>query len=137
MFNIPCFNPFNRQNNSGSFACGIFVDIQKAFHTTDYDIFIQKWNHYGIRGTANNWFSSYLQNRSQYVNMNGFNFKLEHIHCGVLHGFILGPLLFLIYVNDLNCAIRYCSVYHLADDTSLLNYNNSVKRMNKQVDQDC
>ena len=137
MFNIPCFNPFNRQNNSGSFACGIFVDIQKAFHTADYDIFIQKWNHYGIRGTANNWFSSYLQNRSQYVNMNGFNFKLEHIHCGVLHGFILGPLLFFIYVNDLNCAIRYCSVYHLADDTSLLNYNNSVKRMNKQVDQDC
>ena len=93
-------------------------------------------NHYGIRGVANNWFSSYLQNRSQYVSINGFNSKLEHIHCGVPQGSILGPLLFLIYINDLNCAIRYCSVHHFADDTNLLNYNNSVKRMNKQVNQD-
>ena len=96
-------------------------------------ILTQKLNH--IRGVANNWFSSYLQNRSQYVRINGFNSKLEHIHCGVLQGSILGPLLLLIYINDLNCAIRYSSVHHFADDTNLLNYNNSVKRMNKQVNQ--
>ena len=124
------------QLDSGNFACGIFVDLQKAFDTVDHDILIQKLNHYGIRGVANNWFSSYLQNRSQYVSINGFNSKLEHIHCGVPQGSILGPLLFLIYINDLNCAIRYCSVHHFADDTNLLNYNNSVKRMNKQVNQD-
>ena len=93
-------------------------------------------NHYGIRGVANNWVSSYLQNQSQYVSINGFNSKLEHIQCGVPKGSILGPLLFLIYINDLNCAIRYCSVHHFADDTNPLNYNNSVKRMNKQVYQD-
>ena len=79
---------------------------------------------------------SYLQNRSQYVSINSFNSKLEHIHCGVSQGPILGPLLFLIYIDDLNCAIRYCLVHHFADDTNLLNYNNSVKRMNKQVNQD-
>ena len=61
---------------------------------------------------------------------------MEQIHCGVRQGFILGPLLFLIYISDLNCAIRYCSVHHFADDTNVLHYNNSVKRMNKQVNQD-
>ena len=94
---------------------------------------IQKLNHYGIRGVANKWVSSYLQNRLQYVNINGFNSKLEHINCGAPQGSILGPLFFFIYINDPNCAIRYCSVDHFADDTNLLNYINSVKRMNKQV----
>ena len=114
----------------------IFVDIQKVFDTVGHNIPIQKLNHYGIRGVATNWFSSHLQNRLQYVSINGFNSMLEHIHCDVPQGFILGPLLFFIYINDLNCAIRYCSVHHFADDTNLLNYNNSVKRMNKQVNQD-
>ena len=72
----------------------------------------------------------------QYVSINGFNSKLEHIHCGVSHGSTLGLLLFLIYINDLNCAIRYCLVHDFADDTNLLNYNNSVKRKNKQAKQD-
>ena len=93
-------------------------------------------NHHGIRGVANNWFSSDLQNRSQCVSMNAFNSKLEHIDCRVPQGSIVGPLLFLIYINDLNCAMRYYSAHHFADDTNLLNYNNSVKRMNKQVNQD-
>ena len=88
------------QLDSGNFACGIFVDLQKASDTVDHDILTQKLNH--IRGVANNWFSSYLQNRSQYVSINGFNSKLEHIHCGVPLGSILGPLLFFIYINDLN-----------------------------------
>ena len=119
------------QLDSGNFACGIFVDLQKAFDTVDHDILIEKLNHCGIREVANNWLSSYLQNGSQYLSISGFNSKLEHIHRGVPLGSILGQLLFLIYINDLNCAIRYCSVHHFADDTNLLNYSNSVKRMNK------
>ena len=72
----------------------------------------------------------------QYVSINGFNSKLKHISCGVPQGSILGPLLFLIYIDDLNCAIRYCSVHHFVDDRNLLNYNNSVKRINKHFNQD-
>ena len=89
-----------------------------------------------MRRVGINWFSSYLQSQSQYVSINGFNANLEHINCGFPHGPILGALLFLIYINYLNCAIRYCSVHHFADDANLLYYNNSVKRMNKQVNQD-
>ena len=94
------------QLDNGNFACRIFVDLQKAFDTVDCDILIQKLNHYGIRGVGNNWFSSYLQNRLLYVSINGFNFKFEHIHFSVLQVSLLGPLLFFIYISDLNCAIR-------------------------------
>ena len=83
-------------------------------------------NHYGIREVANNWFSSYLQNQSQYISINGFNANLEYIDCGVPQGSTLGPSLFSIYVNDPNCAIRYCSVHHFGDDTKSqlhLHYN--------------
>ena len=120
----------------GNFARRIFVDLQKAFDTVDHDIVIQKLNHCGIRGVAHYWLSSYFQNRLQYVSINGFNSNLEHIYCGISQGSILGPLSFLIYVNNINRAIRYCSAHHFSDDTDLLNYNNSIKRMNKQVKQD-
>ena len=93
-------------------------------------------NHYGIRRVANNCFSSYLQNRLQYVSMNVFDSNLQHIYYGVPQVSILWPLLFLIHINDINRVIRYCPVHHFADDTNLLNYNNLVKRMNKQVHQD-
>ena len=122
-----------QQLNSGNFAPGTFIDLQKAFDEVDHDILIQKLHHCGIRGVTNNWFSSYLQNRLQYVGVNGLNSKLAHIHCGVPQGSILGPLLFLIYISDPNCAIRYCSVHQFADDTNLSNYNNSVKRMRNKL----
>ena len=124
------------QLDKGNFACGIFVDFQNAFDTVDHQILIQKLNYYGIRGIANNWFSSYLQNRTQFVSINGFDSNVNAICCGVPQGSKLGPLLFLIYLNDLHFAIKYCKVHHFADDTNLLSFNNSIKKINKQVGHD-
>ena len=118
--------------DKGNFACGIFVDFQKAFDTADHQILIQNLN-YSIRGIANNWFSSYLQNRTQFVSINGFHSNVNAICCGVPQDSILGPLLFLIYINDLHFATKYCKVHHFADDTNLLNFNNSIKKINKRL----
>ena len=104
--------------------------------TVNHSILVNKLSHYGIRGIANNWFKSYLNNRSQYVSIQGFDSDNIPISHGVPQGSVLGPLLFLIYINDLHKAIKHSSVYHFADDTNLLNINISPKRMQKQVNLD-
>ena len=63
---------------------------------------LAKLNHYGIRGVSNDWFKSYLSNRSQYVSINGYESGLVALNCGFAQGSVLGPLLFLLYINDLN-----------------------------------
>ena len=96
--------------DDGNIGCGVFVDLQKAFDTVDHQILLAKLNHYGIRGVSNNWFKSYLSNRSQCVSINGHESGLAAINCGVPQGSVLGPLLFLLYINDLNQAIKLCKV---------------------------
>ena len=125
----------NALDNS-NFACGIFVDFQKAFDTVDHGILIQKLEHYGIRGLANNWFKSYLSNRKQYVSINGFHSKTLPMDYGVPQGSVLGPLLFLLYINDLHNAIRHSVVHHFADDTNLLYVNKNLKTIQNKVNQD-
>ena len=118
------------------FACGIFIDLQKAFDTVDHSILLNKLNHYGIRGKANDWFKSYLKTRKQYVSILGFESKTENMEFGVPQGSVLGPLLFLIYINDLHVAIKYSIVHHFADDTNLLLKNKSLKQLQKHINID-
>ena len=122
--------------DDGNIGCGVSVDLQKAFDTADYQILLAKLNHYGIRGVSNDWFKSYLSNRSQYASINGYESGLAAINCGVPQGSVLGPLLFLLYINDLNQAITFCKVHHFADDTNLLCLSNSIKKLNKLVTAD-
>jgi len=74
---------------------GIFIDLAKAFDTVNHNILLSKLYHYGIRGTSHRWFISYLSNRSQYVYVNNTQSDCLSITCGVPHGSILGPFLFL------------------------------------------
>ena len=90
-------------------------------------------NHYGIRGVSNDWFKSYLPNRNQYVSINGYKSGLAALNCGFPQGSVLGLLLFLLYINDLNQAIKFCKVRHFADDTNLLCLSNSIKKLKKLI----
>ena len=119
--------------DNSNFACGIFVDFQKAFDTVDHNILLQKLDHYGVRGRANDWFKSYLSNRLQYVSVNGFHSKNEVMKYGVPQGSVLGPLLFLIYINNLRNAIYHSTVHHLADDTNLLYINKNLKTNQNKI----
>ena len=104
--------------DNGKFTIGVFIDLKKAFDTVDHSILVTKFDHYGIRGVAKKWLSSYLENRKQYVCFNGTDSGFLPITCGVPQGLILGPSLFLLYANDLcNVSTRLTSIL-FADDTS-------------------
>ena len=106
--------------SKGEFTLGVFIDLSKAFDTVNHSILLDKLEYYGVNGTAKKWFKSYLQNRHQYIRLNnGKLTKLLKISCGVPQGSILGPLLFLIYVNDLAKASSDLLPVMFADDTNI------------------
>ena len=117
-------------------VCGIFVDLQKAFDTVDHKILLKKLEHYGIRGVANQWFQSYLCKRRHYVNIQGSDSNIAEVDLGVPQGSVLGPLLFLIYINDLHKAIKHSTARLFADDTNLLLKNQSLKKLQKLINYD-
>ena len=104
---------------NGEYVIGIYLDFSKAFDTVNHAILLDKLHHYGIRGVAHSWFKNYLTNRHQFVTYNGAKSKLKVINCGVPQGSILGPLLFLIYINDLVSVCKSTMPIMFADDTSL------------------
>ena len=87
--------------DNGDYVTGIFLDFSKAFDMVNHKILLYKLSHYGIRGSAFDWFKSYLSNRSQFVAYNGVASTAKPINCGVPQGSILGPLLFFMYINYL------------------------------------
>ena len=106
-------------------SLAIFCDLKKAFDYCDHTILLSKLSKYGIRGSELLWFKSYLSNRKQFVTIDNFNSLLTDVLLGVPQGSILGPLLFLIYINDLPLAPKLFALL-FADDTTLLASASSV-----------
>ena len=100
-------------------AVGVFLDLSKAFDTVDHNILLDKLEHYGICGVALDGVRSYLSNRLQFVQVNGQCSSPQTICCGVPQGSILGPLFFLLYINDLNNVSTVVELILFADDTNL------------------
>ena len=98
---------------------GLFIDLSHAFETLSHDILLKKLYKYGIRGSAWNWVKSYLSNRKQYVSYGSDKSDTGNIEIGIPQGSILGPLLFLLYINDLCDVSHRVSFIQFADDTSI------------------
>ena len=113
-----CDNWYENMDN-GKLTGVVFIDIRKAFDSIDHAILLQKLAYYGISQLEHTWFQSYLANRQQQCHVNGSLSTKREIICGVPQGSILGPLLFLIYINDLPNCLKKTAPCLYADDTQI------------------
>lgn len=118
-----------KELNEGKSVIGVFMDLSKAFDSLSHDILLQKMQHYGIKGLSLKWFQSYLLHRQQFTVYNSHNSSFGNINTGVPQGSILGPLLFLIYINDIVNSCHECDCILYADDTSLLASHNDIEAL--------
>ena len=106
------------------FSCGVFIDLRKAFDTVNHNILLDKLNYYGFRGIDNQWLSSYLSNRTQTTEIGSQISSKLNINCGVPQGSLLSPLLFLLYVNDIQYFSSKLQFFLFADDNNALYAHN-------------
>ena len=112
------------------YIVGIYLDLQKAFDTVNHEILLCKLYNYGIRGVPHSWFQSYLKNRKQFTSVNGVCSDDALITCGVPQGSVLGPILFLLYINDMPNAVPGEKLRLFADDTNLFVVSKTAKELN-------
>ena len=122
--------------DKGYYACGAFLDFKKAFDTVHHEILLSKLTHYGIRGQAVDWFRLFLSQRVQYTSVSGFDSELSLVTHGAPQGSVLGPLLFIVFINDLHKSVKHSQILYFADDTNILYLNNSMKKINKHINHD-
>ena len=118
------------------FSCGIFLDFSKAFDTVNHEILIRKLENYDIRGITNDWFRSYLSNRKQYVYINNTSSDPCQVSCGIPQGSVLGPLLFLIYINDFSRCSNLFDFHLFADDSNLFYKHKSLSVLQSDINRE-
>ncbi len=129
---LSAVNFIHNSLNNGEYCIGLFLDLKKAFDVCSHDILLTKLKYLGVNDTALKWFQSYLQNRVQFVEINGTHSTLKPINISVMQGSILGPILFLCYINDLS---KVTNLYTLmfADDTSAFKSGKNLKELVEQM----
>ena len=116
----------------------VFLDLTRAFDCVNHEILCKKIEHYGIKNNALEWFKSYLSDRKQYVSLNGVQSDIKNVNIGIPHGSILGPLLFLIYINDLSQILRTGDQILFADDVTQYDWDDdfyaALNRINESME---
>ena len=112
---------------------GIFLDLSKPFDTINHNILLYKFEYYGFRGVALDWFKSYLSYRKQFVRYQMHDSDHKIINCGVPQGSILGPLLFILYINDIVNTTSLLELILFADDTTLLFSHPDIASQNEII----
>jgi len=111
----------------------VCLDLSKAFDTVSHDILLRKLSHVGVRGLSSQWFTSYLCNRSQYVRIRGIKSDLRPLTAGVPQGSVLGPLLFLLYINEMSNVCPGLNCLHYADDTTIYASGRDINQVSMQL----
>ena len=122
--------------DTGNYVGGVLIHLQQAFDTVNHDILYEKLSYYRFRGNCQLLIKSFLSNRQQYVSINGLDSCKLDVKCGVPQGSTLGPLLFLLYINDLQLSMNKSTASHFADDTCITYADKKMKSLEVILNQD-
>ena len=122
-------NQLYQSFDESKFTLGMFIDLSKVFDTVEHKILTKKLELFGIKDCNLRWSESYLSNRKQFITYGDRQTNIETITCGVPQGSILGPLLFLIFVNDLHKVTKYLDPTMFADGTNLFCSHENIKAL--------
>lgn len=121
------------RTDSGYFVATVFIDLQKAFDTIDHQILLEKLHHLGVQGPALNLIEAFLVGRQQYVEVNKSKSDKKTVSCGIPQGSVLGPLLYLLYVESLSTLKISAKYYMFADDTVLMFYHRDIVQLQSEI----
>ena len=134
----PCsmFQTILKNIDEGNLTGAVFLDLSKAFDMIDHSLLQIKLTALGVRGRALAWFNNYLSGRTQSVNVNGTYSDTVDLSLGVPQGSVLGPLLFIVFINDLPSVVYFCKIVLYADDTALFFADRNIQTIQTALQED-